>query len=106
MADTVEIMILASGCSRIDAYLQWVDETARELGLHYSLEKVTDSHRIKDYHLIVRCIFYCPGCHVSSYGWPESSKMYAPALVINGQLKLHSCMPSRELLREILSEFI
>jgi hypothetical protein len=106
MADMIKIMILASECTRVDAYREWVDETARDLGLNYSLEKVTDFNRIKDYHLIVRCVFYCPGCHVLSYGWPKSSGMYAPALVVNGHLKLHSCIPSRELLEEILSEYI
>jgi hypothetical protein len=106
MVDMMRIMILASGCSRMDAYLELIDETARDLGLNYSLEKVTDSNRMNEYHLIVRCIFYCPGCHVLSYGWPKSSKMYAPALVINGHLKLHSCIPSRGLLREILAEYI
>ena len=106
MADMIKIIILASKCTRIDDYCEMVDETARDLGLNYSLEKVTDSNRLTDYHLTVRCIYgYCPGCHVLNYGWQKSSDMYAPALVLNGHLKLHSCIPSRELLKEILSEY-
>lgn len=103
MADMIKIMIFASECTRINDYCEMVDETASNLGLNYGLEKVTDSHRLTDYHLSVRCIYgYCPGCHVLNYGWQKSSDIYVPALVINGHLKLHSCIPSRELLKEIL----
>ena len=107
MADMVKIMILASECTRVDAYREWVDETARDLGLNYSLEKVTDSNRLMDYHLTMRCIYgYCPGCHILNYGWLKSSNMYVPALVLNGHLKLHSCLPSKERVKDILSEYI
>lgn len=107
MADVMEIVILASECTRIDDYCNVVDETARELGLNYRLEKVTDLKRLDDYHLTVRCIYgYCPGCHVMNYGWQKSSGTYTPALVVNGDLKLHSCLPSKEMIRDILSEYM
>lgn len=83
------------------------EEVAIELELNYTIEKVTDVDKLKEFDLRVGCLFsYCPGCNFLKEKRLDSSLAFVPALVLNGDLKLHSCMPSREVLRDILSKYV
>ncbi len=107
MAEIINIEIYCSACGRMDHYCKIAEETAEELGLKYTIEKVTDADRLMDFDLRVGCLFsYCPGCNFLREKRLESSHAYVPALVLNGHLKLHSCLPSKEVLRDILSEYV
>jgi hypothetical protein len=107
MSEFIKIEIYCSACSRMDHYYKIAEEIAQELGLNYTIEKVTDADRLMDFDLRVGCLFsYCPGCNFLKEKRPESSHAFVPALVLNGQLKLHSCLPSKEVLRDILSEYV
>jgi small redox-active disulfide protein 2 len=59
-----KIQILGSGCSKCKALAQNADAAAKELGLEYTLEKVTDIKEIMKFGV-----------------------MTTPALVIDGQVK-------------------
>jgi hypothetical protein len=105
MTEVLHIQIYCFTCGRMDHYRNMVEETAKELGLNYTIEKVTDADRLTDFDLRVGCLLrYCPGCNFVREKRPESTHAYVPALVLNGRLKLHSCLPSKEVLKEILSE--
>jgi hypothetical protein len=106
MTEILNIMIYCSICGRMDRYCQIAEEIAKAFGLNYTIERVTDSDRLMDYNLRVGCLLaYCPGCNFLSEKRPDSSHAYVPALVLNGHLKLHSCFPSQEILKDILSEY-
>ena len=107
MVEFIKIQIYCSACGRMDHYCNIAEEAAKELGLNYTIEKVTDANRLMEFDLRVGCLFsYCPGCNFLREKRLESSKAYVPALVLNGHLKLHSCLPSKDVLREILSEYV
>jgi hypothetical protein len=105
MTEVINIEIYCSACGRMEHYCKIAEDIAIELGLNYTIEKVTDADRLLDFDLRVGCLLsYCPGCNFLKGKRPASPHAYVPALVLNGQLKLHSCLPSKEALRDILSE--
>lgn len=107
MTEGIEIRIYCSTCGRMDHYCNIAEDTAKELGLTYTIEKVTDADRLTDFDLRVGCLLrYCPGCNFLKEKRLESSHAYVPALAVNGQLKLHSCLPSKEVLRDILRKYV
>lgn len=107
MIEVVHIKIYCSACGRMDHYCNVAEEAAKELELNYTIEKVTDADRFADFDLRVGCLLrYCPGCNFLREKRPESTHAFVPALVLNGHLKLHSCLPSKEVLKEILSEYV
>ncbi len=76
----MEIKILGTGCSKCQKLTEATELAAKELGLSYNLEKVTDLEKIMSY-----------------------SVMSTPALVIDGVVKVTGRVPSHEDLKKLLS---
>jgi len=74
------IQVLGPGCAKCKVLFEHVDQAARELGLDYQIEKVTDINAIIGYGV-----------------------MSTPALVVNGEVKLAGRVPSAEQLKAVLS---
>jgi len=75
----MEIKILGTGCSKCKKLTEATELAAKELGLSYQLEKVTDLEKIMNY-----------------------SVMSTPALVINGVVKVAGRIPSHDDLKKLL----
>lgn len=67
----MDIKILGTGCAKCKNLEEATKTAADELGIQYSIEKVTDIEKIMEY-----------------------SVMSTPALVINGQVKVAGRVPS------------
>lgn len=105
----IDIKFICSACTRNDYYYGLIEETAQDLGLKYTLEKVSYHPQMKADHLFNRCtITYCAGCNNlnKSMKYGDASAKYMPALVINGEIVLHSCVPSKDALKSILSKYL
>jgi len=76
----MKIQVLGTGCKKCATLAKATDAAAKELGLDYELEKVTDIVKIM-----------------------EAGVMTTPALVIDGEVKLSGRVPSAEELKKILS---
>ena len=76
----IRIQVLGSGCSRCKVLAERAEQAARELGLEYEIEKVTDLDAIVGYGVLA-----------------------TPALVVDGKLKLSGRVPSAEQLKGYLS---
>lgn len=105
----IDIKFICSVCTRNEYYYGLIEETAKDLGLKYTLEKVPYQLKMKEQHLFNRCtITYCAGCNnfnrFKKYG--DDSAKYMPALVINDEIVLHSCVPSKDTLKDILSKYL
>ena len=74
------IEILGPGCSNCKTLYERTETAARELGLEYEIEKVTDRNVITGYGV-----------------------MLTPALAVDGQVKVSGRVPSIAQLKEILS---
>lgn len=74
------IQVLGPGCARCKVLLEHAEQAARELGLDYEIEKVTD----------IEAILAC-------------GVMTTPALVVDGKLKISGRVPSAEQLKAVLS---
>jgi small redox-active disulfide protein 2 len=74
------IQVLGSGCAKCRALYEHAEAAARELGIEFEIEKVTDIDAI------------------TSFG-----VMATPALVVNGKLRLSGRVPSAEQLKGYLS---
>ncbi len=75
-----KIQVLGPGCTKCKVLFEHADQAARELGLDYEIEKVTDIRTIMGYGV-----------------------MTTPALVVNGEIKLAGRVPSAEQLKSVLS---
>ena len=75
-----KIQVLGPGCSKCKVLFDHADQAARELGLEYEIEKVTDISTIMGYGV-----------------------MTTPALVVNGEIKLAGRAPSVEQLKLVLA---
>lgn len=75
----MEIKILGTGCPKCKKLTEATELAAKELGLTYNLEKVTDLEKIMSY-----------------------SVMSTPALVIDGIVKVAGRIPSHDDLIRIL----
>ncbi len=76
----MKIQVLGAGCSKCKALAELTAEVAQELGLDYELEKVTDIAEIMEFGV-----------------------MTTPALVVDGKVVHAGAVPSRGILREMLS---
>jgi len=76
----MEIKILGTGCSKCKKLTEVTELAAKELGLNYNLEKITDLEKIMSY-----------------------SVMSTPALVIDGIVKATGRIPSTDELKKMLS---
>ena len=75
-----KIQILGTGCPKCKALAQNAETAAKELGLEYTLEKVTDIKEIMKFGV-----------------------MMTPALVIDGQVKVVGKILAPEQIKEMLS---
>ncbi len=75
-----QIKILGPGCARCKQLADAAEEAARQLGLSYELEKVTELDRIMQYGV-----------------------MMTPALVVDGQVKLYGRVPPVAEIKQVLS---
>ena len=107
MDDLCEIKLVCSECTRSDYYYELIEKAANKLGLHYTLEKITDENQMEKYGLALRCLLaYCPGCEaLDQCGFGSDSEMWVPAMVINGQIALHSRVPTEEEIKTVLSAY-
>ena len=108
-----EVIILGSECARVDHYAERVGERVRALGFGeedcvISRVRSTGDEEsleiLKKYGLADRCLIgYCAGCNFQqSFG----DERYMPALIIDGTVVLHSCLPSDEVLDGVLKEYL
>ena len=74
------IEVLGPGCQKCDALYRRAEQAARELGIEYELEKVSDVEKLLSYGV-----------------------MSTPALVVNGVLKVAGRVPSAEMLKGMLT---
>jgi len=76
----MKIQILGSGCTKCRNLTAVAEQAARELGLEYELEKVTDVKR-----------------------YPDFGVMFTPALVVDGVVKLSGKVPSLDEAKNLLT---
>lgn len=76
----MKIQILGSGCAKCRTLTAVAEQAARDLGLQYELEKVTDVRR-----------------------FPEFGVMFTPALVVDGVVKSSGKVPSLDEVKNFLS---
>jgi len=76
----MKIQILGSGCAKCRALTAVAEQAARDMGLAYELEKVTDIKRYADFGIMV-----------------------TPALVVDGTVKSSGRVPSLEEARKLLT---
>jgi len=76
----MKIQILGSGCAKCRQLAAVAQQAARDLGIQYEIEKVTDVKR-----------------------YPEFGVMFTPALVVDGVVKSSGKVPSIEETKQLLS---
>lgn len=76
----MKIQILGTGCKKCSTLAEVTDATAKEMGLDYELEKVTDIVKIM-----------------------EAGVMSTPALVVDGEVKITGKVPSVDELKAVLA---
>jgi small redox-active disulfide protein 2 len=77
----MKIQILGTGCPKCKKLAELAENIAKELGLEYELEKVTDINEIMNFGV-----------------------MATPGLAVNGKVLLAGKMPSPEHLKELLQK--
>lgn len=75
----MKIQILGSGCAKCRQLTAIAEQAARDLGLQYDLEKVTDIRRYADFGVMV-----------------------TPAMVVDGRVKVSGRVPSLDEARRLL----
>lgn len=75
------IHILGSGCTKCNNLYASTEKAAEELGLEYTLEKVTDMMKFADYGVMI-----------------------TPAIVVDGKLKMAGKIPTTDEIKTFLSE--
>lgn len=81
LIEGVIVQILGSGCANCKRLTRSVEAAANELGIEYSIEKVTEPEAIA-----------------------RSGVMKTPALIVNGELILYGRIPGIEELKLILTD--
>lgn len=76
----IRIQVLGPGCTKCKVLYEHADQAAKELGLDYQIEKVTDIGAIMGYGV-----------------------MTTPALVVDGEIRFAGRVPSAEELKAVLS---
>jgi len=76
-----KIQILGTGCKKCQMLAETAEQAARELGLDYELEKVTDINRFAEFGV-----------------------MFTPAMAVDGKVKVAGKVPSVEELKPMLQE--
>ena len=75
-----KLQILATGCPKCKKLAENVESAARDLGMEYEIEKVTQINEITKFGVMV-----------------------TPALAVDGQVKVVGKVPGVEQIKEILS---
>lgn len=74
------IQILGTGCAKCNRLSEAAEQAAKDLGLEYELEKVTDMLRFADFGV-----------------------MFTPALAVDGEVKVAGRVPSQDELKQMLA---
>lgn len=74
----MELKILGTGCTKCKKLTEVAEHAAQELGLAYTIEKVTDLEKIMSYDV-----------------------MATPALVVDGVVKISGRVPTHEDMKKI-----
>ena len=77
----MQLLILGTGCAKCNTLAQFTEQAAKELGLEYELNKVTDLKRIM-----------------------ALGVMMTPALAVDGNVKVVGKVPSVAELKAILQQ--
>ena len=75
-----KIQILGPGCFKCETLAKHADQAARELGIEYQIEKVTDILQITDFGVLT-----------------------TPGLVVDGEVKVVGKVPSVEEIKKLIS---
>lgn len=78
-SEMTKLQVLGTGCPTCKKLAEMVDVAAKELGLDYELEKVTDIDRITDFGV-----------------------MATPALAVDGEVKSSGGLPSMDEIKEMI----
>ena len=108
-----EVIILGSECARVDHYAERAGERIRALGFgeeDCGISRVRSTGDEESLEMLKKCgladrclIGYCAGCNFQqSFG----DERYMPALIIDGMVVLHSCLPSDDALDEVLKDYL
>lgn len=98
-----EILLLGSHCTRSAYYRDMVQDIVDGMGLDLEVRKVVDPEEMKRYGVHMGCSnAYCPGCNAINIG--RGKERYTPALVVDGQVVLHSGFPPRPQIEERLKQ--
>ncbi|MCX7872747.1 MAG: thioredoxin family protein [Verrucomicrobiae bacterium] len=79
----MQILILGPGCAKCKTLAQFAEQAAKELGVEFELNKVTDLKQIM-----------------------ALGVMMTPALVVNGNVKVTGKVPSVAEIKKILQESV
>ncbi|MBF7097369.1 thioredoxin family protein [Alkalibacter mobilis] len=97
----MDIKILGSRCAISDEYYEAVESIVKKMGLDHSIQKIEDEDLMKAYDVTINCMYgYCPGCKYNNEG---SNKKHTPALVVDGELKIHSEFPFDDVFEEVFA---
>ncbi|MFA6562350.1 MAG: thioredoxin family protein [Verrucomicrobiia bacterium] len=77
----MQLLVLGSGCAKCTKLYEQTEQAAKELGLEYELQKITDLRQIMALRV-----------------------MLTPALVVNGNVKVVGKVPSVEEIKAILTQ--
>ena len=80
MSDTKQLLVLGTGCAKCNQLYAATEQAAKELGIPYEINKVTDLKQIMALQVMV-----------------------TPALVVNGNLKVAGRVPSVEEIKKLLA---
>lgn len=110
MKTPLELRLYASGCARNDFYLDRIRQSAQELGLHFTAEKIVDEDLIAAQGFESACQpAYCPGCRANRTLYPKedaSDIRLLPVLTANGVPLFWDVPPSDQALRAALAKYL
>lgn len=78
---TTKLQVLGTGCPKCQMLTEHAERAAKELGLDYELEKVTDIEKIFEFGVVA-----------------------TPALVVDGEIRVAGHVPSTPRLKELLAD--
>lgn len=80
MSEAIQLLVLGSGCAKCNQLYAATEQAAKEAGVPYALNKVSDLKQIMAFRV-----------------------MTTPALVVNGTVKVAGRVPSVEELKRLLA---
>jgi len=76
-----DIKILGSGCAKCNSLYETTEKVATEIGIEFTIEKITDMMKFMDYGVMI-----------------------TPALVVDGKLKVAGKIPTDEEIKNFISK--